>query len=172
MCWAIWVKLPLASGRPKKVTVIGSASGSVTPTLSVGDVLIPVPALAGALRVGAAGAPPPAAGTKPDTQDEPVPVMVPLAAVAMESPTDVPDPSLRPQRATRLVPEVSSEFIVVWIWPCVWATLQTRASSMTPWKRPTADPVEVIIAPSATRWIESERGTTPGLTLASRLPSR
>ena len=38
--WAIWVKLPLANGRPKKVTVIGLASGSDTPTLSVGEVPI------------------------------------------------------------------------------------------------------------------------------------
>ena len=53
---AIWTKLPLANGRPKKVTVSGLASGSETPTSSVGDVPTPVAALAGALRVGAEGA--------------------------------------------------------------------------------------------------------------------
>ncbi len=31
---------------------------------------------------------------------------------------------------------------------------------------------ESIIAPIATRWIESERGETPGDEVASRLPSR
>ena len=54
--WAIWLKLPLANGRPKKVTVNGFASGSETPTSSVGDVPTPVAALVGALRVGAEGA--------------------------------------------------------------------------------------------------------------------
>src|SRR4029079_8987983 len=54
--WAIWVKVPLANGRPKKVTVSGSASGSDTPTLRVGERPTPVAASAGAFRVGAAGA--------------------------------------------------------------------------------------------------------------------
>ena len=54
--WPIWVKLPLANGRPKKVTVIGLESGSDTPTLSVGEVLTPVAPSAGLLRVGALGA--------------------------------------------------------------------------------------------------------------------
>ena len=55
--WPIWVKLPLANGRPKNVTVIGLASGSDTPTLSVGEVLTPVAPSAGLLSVGALGAP-------------------------------------------------------------------------------------------------------------------
>ena len=64
--WAIWLKMPLANGRPKKVTVSGSLSGSDTPTLRVGEVPTPVAALAGALRVGAAGAmlPAPAARSR------------------------------------------------------------------------------------------------------------
>ena len=77
MFWPIWVKLPLANGRPKKVTVSGSASGSDTPTLSVGDVLIPVPALAGALSVGAAGA---ALGPPLRTQCRPTALVVPELA--------------------------------------------------------------------------------------------
>ena len=60
VCCAICAKLPLANGRPKKVTVSGSASGSETPTLSVGEMPIPVPPFAGEFSVGAAGAPLPA----------------------------------------------------------------------------------------------------------------
>ncbi len=106
--WPICAKLPLASGRPKKVTVNGSESGSDTSMLRVGLVPIPVAPSLGAFRLGASGAPLPAGGTNPDTQLEPVPVMVPFAAVAMLSPTAVPEPSFRPQRATSPVPEVSS----------------------------------------------------------------
>ena len=56
VCWAIWANLPLANGRPKKVTVSGSASGSDTATLRVGEVPMPLAPLAGALSVGAFGA--------------------------------------------------------------------------------------------------------------------
>ena len=55
----IWVKLPLARGRPNQVTVSGSLLGSETPMLSDGsdgDVTTPVAPLAGAFRVGAFGA--------------------------------------------------------------------------------------------------------------------
>ena len=68
-CWASWVKMPLANGRPKYVTVSGSPSGSASPTSRVGEVPTPVAALAGALSVGAAGAElPGGGGTKPATQ--------------------------------------------------------------------------------------------------------
>ena len=53
---AIWREDATREGRPKKVTVSGSLSGSDTPTSSVGEVPTPVAALAGALRVGAEGA--------------------------------------------------------------------------------------------------------------------
>ncbi len=71
-------------------------------------------------------------GTKPGTQTGPL-TALPVRAPT-ESATEVPTPSLRPQRATRPVPEVSSTSLVAWIWASERATFQTRASSRTPAK--------------------------------------
>src|SRR6185503_15863638 len=63
---AIWAKMPLAEGRPKKVTVSGLASGSETPTSSVGEVPVPLAPFVGELTIGASGARfPGGGGTKP-----------------------------------------------------------------------------------------------------------
>ena len=82
-----------------------------------------------------------------------VPGMVPI-----ELATVVPVPSLRPHRATRLVPEVSSEFIEPWIWAWDRALLQTRVSSMAPLKKPAAVPVEVRDVASPARWMLVDSG--------------
>ena len=48
--------------------------------------------------------------------------------------------------------------LAAWIWACVRATFQIRASSSTPWKKPAGAPVEVMAVPSAACWMLSERG--------------
>ena len=175
--WAIWVKMPLANGRPKKVTVSGSLSGSDTPTLEGRRGADP----GGGVGRGVEGRRRRrgVAGRRRDEAGDPggagPPTIVPLAAAGdvMESADG---------RAGRFVETPArdeagarGELGVLGgrIWACVRATFQTRASSITPWKRPTDRcRSEVIMAPRATRWIESERGCTPGVLLASRLPSR
>src|SRR4030095_4568957 len=60
-----------------------------------------------------------------------VPVMVPPAELAILS----PESSFMPQRPTRpVVAPVSCELMVDWIWACVRATFQMRASSSKPLK--------------------------------------
>ena len=68
----------------------------------------------------------------PGTQAKLEPVIVPFAAVATESPTVVPVPSLRPQRATRPEPLVTWWLRLVRISVCVSARFQTRDSSRMP----------------------------------------
>ena len=172
----IWVKTPLAYGRPKKVTVSGSPLlGSETPTLSVGEGPTPVASLVGASRVGAFGAWFPGGGTKPGTHAGP------LVRVPGKLPTEllvvVPEPSFMPQRATRPVPLVISEFLVLWIADWLRATFQTRASSIVPAKKPGLVPGRPVLRraePRAACWILVDSGVNgePRVDVTSSAPSR
>ena len=137
-------------------------------------VMSPLPAAA-ATPVGAAGGVVSNTMLKgaPATQLAPVPVSVPLAVGAIESTMGL-YPSLKPQRATRLVPLVSSLLMFASIWLRVRATLQTRVSSRTPWKRAVLPgvPSDLSITPRPAFWIVSERGAALVVSVPSSAPLR
>src|SRR6185369_17527251 len=103
---------------------------------------MPVAPLAGPMSDGAAGGSFGGGGGvngEPPTHRGP-PLAVPEGPPATELATVEPEPSLRPQRAISPLPDESSCDIADAICAGVRAKLHTRASSMTPLKKPAGAP--------------------------------
>ena len=99
------------------------------------------------------------------------PMIWPFALPALLVAT-VPVPSSSPQRPTNPDADTIGAVIPAWIWAAERAWFQTRASSITPSKKPAATPVESMAVPGPKCWMLSKRGVAFAASVASSSPSR